>query len=276
MKSLFAIILLLVLPIGAAAEIDSDSRLGTSETNESFDGRDFRMYVPKEMPPAGKRGMVIVLHGGLGYAGNIEKGLELDPVAEKYGFVVAYLNGTEIAATLPRSMKGWNAGGGCCGLPYKDNVDDVGYITRAAAYLAGKYRVDPHRIFGMGHSNGAMMTERLMCETNLLQAAIPISGPLNLDVESCPAAKGKRILAVHGEKDENVPIAGGYGSKELAHISYKSEHYSEATFRRSGADYRLYVVPGASHSLEAILGAFYSREHMSLGEKAARFFGLAK
>lgn len=138
---------------------------------ENYGGRDMVVYVPSTPPPVGTRALVIVLHGGLGNAERIEAGasehgLNLDAVAERSGFFVAYLNGTPITRLFGADKRGWNAGGGCCGLPARNNVDDVGYVTRAARHLEAAYGIDPRRVFGIGHSNGAMMTQRLVCEAD--------------------------------------------------------------------------------------------------------------
>jgi polyhydroxybutyrate depolymerase len=250
-------------------------------TTENYNGRDLLVYAPPNLPGRGARALVVVLHGGLGNASRIEggaseKGLKMDEVAEKNGFLVAYLNGTPVTKMFGADKLGWNAGGGCCGVPAENNVDDVGYITGAVHYLVGKYGVDPERVYGMGHSNGAMMTMRLMCESRLYAAAVSVSGPLNLKAQNCPAARGKQILAIHGAEDENVPIAGGQGTKGLAKVVYNSENYTQQVFAASGADFHLQIVQGADHKLDNISARIEETEGMSLAQKAARFFGLAK
>lgn len=250
-------------------------------TSESYNGRDLLVYAPPNLPARGARALVIVLHGGLGNAARIqggmsEKGLKMDDVAKKNGFIVAYLNGTPVTRRFAPNMLGWNAGGGCCGVPAENNVDDVGYIKGAVDHLVAKYGVDPNRVYGIGHSNGAMMTLRLMCETNLYAAAVSVSGPLNLKVQSCIAARGKHILAIHGAEDQNVPIAGGQGTKGFSKVAFNSEKYTQQIFAASGADFRLQIVQGADHALDTINDKIRQTEGMSLGEKSARFFGLAK
>jgi len=249
-------------------------------TADSYGGRTLLIYVPARLPPAGTRALVVVLHGGLGNAQRIESqqsesGLNMDAVADHYGFVVVYLNGTPVTRRLGADMLGWNAGGGCCGLPAENNVDDVGYIQKAVGYLAGKYGIDHSRVYGMGHSNGAMMTQRLLCETALYVAGVAISGPLNLDTDSCPAARGRRILALHGANDDNVPITGGRGTKGLSNAVYNSEDRSRRVFEHSGATYTLQVVHGADHKLDNISAAIRSSEGETVAQKAAKFFGLA-
>jgi poly(3-hydroxybutyrate) depolymerase len=246
---------------------------------QSYGGRTLLVYVPSHLPATGSRSLVVVLHGGLGNAQRIEAkqaehGLNLDAVAEQNGFIVAYLNGTPVTRFLGDDKLGWNAGGGCCGVPASNNVDDVKYIRGAVDFLAAQYGIDRSRVYGIGHSNGAMMTLRMVCETGLYAAAISISGPLNLDNASCPAAKGKRVFDIHGERDENVPIAGGVGAKGLSRVDFKSEAYTRQVFTAAGADFLLQVVSGADHFLGHIDEAIQRDEGLSIAQKAARYFRL--
>jgi polyhydroxybutyrate depolymerase len=248
---------------------------------EAFDGREMIVYVPSRLPPMGSRALVVVLHGGLGNAERIaaqqsEGGLNMDSVAEKNGFIVAYLNGTPATRFFGSRMLAWNAGRGCCGQPSENNVDDVAYIESAVEYLAGRYGLDRGRIYGIGHSNGAMMTQRLVCETKLYAAAVAISGPLNLETSKCSAAQGKRILAIHGADDQNVPVQGGRGAKGLSHVAYGPEDHARQVFINSGASYTLEVVPGADHGLDHIEEVILKTEGVTLAQKAAQFFGILK
>jgi polyhydroxybutyrate depolymerase len=263
---------LLVLVCGT-----SSASQGVSEQN--YGGRSLIVYVPSHLPEQGKRALVVVLHGGLGNAQHIESmksehGLNMDAVAEKAGFIVAYLNGTPVTRFFGADKLGWNAGGGCCGVPAENQVDDVAYIKRAVDHLVGEFGIDRSRIYGMGHSNGAMMTQRLMCETGLYAAAVPISGPLNLTTENCAAARGKKILAIHGAEDENVPIAGGKGTKGISRAVFNSQERTRLIFVNAGATYTLQVVKGADHKIEHIDEVIQKTEDISIAEKAARFFGL--
>jgi polyhydroxybutyrate depolymerase len=248
-------------------------------TDESFAGRNLIVYVPARLPDTGQRAMVVVLHGGLGNAQRIESkrseiALNMDEIAEKNGFIVAYLNGTPVTRFMGDDKLGWNAGGGCCGLSAENDVDDVRYITGAIDHLVAQFGIDRNKIYGLGHSNGAMMTQRVMCETGVYAAEVSIAGPLNLPSGTCSAAKGKRILAIHGADDENVPVAGGRGTKGMSKAVYNSEARSRDQFTNAGATYTLDVVKGADHPLADIDAAVQRAEGVSLQEKTARFFGL--
>jgi polyhydroxybutyrate depolymerase len=246
----------------------------------SYGGREIIVYTPAHLPASGTRALVVVLHGGLGNAARIagrqsESGLNMDAVADRDGFIVAYLNGTPVTRFMGDRMLGWNAGGGCCGLSAQNDIDDVRYIQGAVGDLIGRYGIERDRVFAIGHSNGAMMAQRLACESTLLSAAVAISGPLNLDIARCPDAAGRRILAIHGADDANVPIQGGRGSKGYSGVAFKSESYAKQVFTASGGSYTLQVVPGADHMLDHIDAAILSAEKESIAEKAARFFGLS-
>lgn len=241
--------------------------------NDSFGGRDMSIYVPSRLPAAGQRAMIVVLHGGMGNANQIQNYIGLDVFADRYGFIVAYLNGAPASRSGMEKMHAWNAGE-CCGQPQAKNIDDVAYVSDAISYLAKKYGINPARVFGAGHSNGAMMTLRLVCETNLYAAAVPISGPLEIDVKSCPAAKGKHILALHGADDLNVPLEGGNGSKGITNVDFNSQAYTRDVFTKSGATYQLDVVPGADHSPQTINAALLKTEGVSLPQKIIQYFGL--
>lgn len=250
-------------------------------TEERLAGRSMIVFAPHRLPEAGKRALVIVLHGGLGNAKRIESaqsehGLNMDAVAEKGGFVVAYLNGTPVTRFLGPDKLGWNAGGGCCGLPAKKGIDDIAFIRGAIDHLVEEYGIDRNRIFGIGHSNGAMMAQRLLCETGVLSAIVPVSGPLNLDRGNCSAARDKRVLAIHGAEDLNVPIVGGRGTKGLSGATFKSEVSSRRAFMEAGAFYEIDEVRGADHNLDHIDRVIQESEGQSIAEKAARFFGLLK
>lgn len=245
-----------------------------------YGGREMLVYVPASVPAPGTRALVVVLHGGLGNARRIatrssESGLNLDAVAEKGGFVVAYLNGTPVTRHLGPRFLGWNAGGGCCGQPFQNDVDDVGYITGAVDDLARRYGIDRAKVYGIGHSNGAMMTQRLLCETPSFAVGIAISGPLELPTSRCPDASGRRILAIHGAHDRNVPVAGGVGPRGLSRLNFRSEAESRSVFQASGATYTLQIVPDADHALSSLDAAVTKAEGVDIAGKAAAYFGLA-
>jgi polyhydroxybutyrate depolymerase len=266
---------LLALAVAAIVPISASA----ADTVDHYAGRDMIVHVPARLPVSGSRALVVVLHGGMGNADRIansqsESGLNLDAEADRDGFIVVYLNGTAATRFAGARALGWNAGGGCCGQPARNGTDDVAYISGAAGYLAGKYGIDRKRVFGIGQTNGAKMTPRILCETSRYAAGVAISGPLNLPVARCPGARAKRILAIHGADDQNVPIAGGRGTKGLAQVAWSSEARARQVMTGSGATYDLQVVPGADHMLDHLSAAIAKSEGVTIARKAAAFFGL--
>jgi poly(3-hydroxybutyrate) depolymerase len=245
---------------------------------EPYQGRTALVYLPSVLPAMGTRALVVVLHGGFGNAQRIatqksESAMNMNAAAEEGGFVVAYLNGTPVTRILGDDKLGWNAGN-CCGQPVQNKIDDVAYITTAATAIAAKYGVDPRRIYGVGHSNGAMMTQRVMCESTLYAAAVPISGPLENGAPTCGQAHGKRLMAIHGADDQNVPVGGGKGSKGISRSSYASQAATRQVWQNSGATYDLQIIRGADHSVDSIGAQIVHAESQTLARKIARFFSL--
>lgn len=241
-----------------------------------INGREVIIHLPPSMPEFRQRSLVVVMHGGLGNGAQVQKAYKIDDMADRYGFIVVYLNGSRASPNLSSERHAWNGGGGCCGYPYKTNVDDVGYISSTVEILAREYGIGKGRVYGTGHSNGGIMAQRMMCETDVFAAIVPVSGPLMIDVQSCPLAKGKKILSIHGQNDENVPITGGKGTKGVTNISFKPQSYGQEVFRKSGATYILDAVPQADHRMDNIQSAILESEGLSFQEKIVHFFELDK
>lgn len=251
----------------------SEESLGAMTANihdDAFGGREMLVYVPLSLPAAGRRSLLVALHGGGGNARFMLDHLKIDGVAEKNGFIVAYLSGSAATRIGGNKLKAWNAGSGCCGKPYSNKVDDVGYITGAVRYLQRKYAVAPERTFGVGHSNGAMMMQTLSCLTDLFREVATLAGTLMAEVPSCPAALNHTIHNYHGALDDNVPIVGGFGSKGVTNINFTSQAKAQALFENSGGRYLLHVLPDADHAIEHLSLSSQRQDGLTIGERLAR------
>lgn len=163
--------------------------------------RSFRVHVPPT--PKQPAPVVLVLHGGGGSGEQIEtKSAEMDPIADREGFVAVYPDGTG-------ALKTWN-GGNCCGKAVQDGIDDVAFVSALLDDLASKLCVDERRVFATGMSNGAIFAHRLACELSSRIAAIaPVAGTIG--VPTCAPTRPVPILHVHGTSDGHVPWDGGVG-----------------------------------------------------------------
>lgn len=182
------------------------------------DARSALIYQPTSLSNQDRVPALLVLHGGLGNAENMRETTFLDKLGETERFVTVYPNGTGLR--FLKSRKTWNAGR-CCGPAVKRKIDDVGYLSQLIDDLVANYHVDPAKVYVTGFSNGAMMAYRLACEIpNKIAAIVPISG--TLAVEHCASANSVAVLHIHGETDQNVPVAGGEGSRSVAGVKHRS------------------------------------------------------
>jgi len=165
--------------------------------------RGFRLYRPAGMSDPAP--LVVMLHGGYGTAAQAESYYGWDAEARTGHFLVAYPDGVDHA---------WNTGGGCCGNPVKNGVDDVAFISAMVSTVRAEVPVDPARVYATGISNGGLMAYRLACDTKLFAAIGPDSATL---LGSCPAPAPVSVIHVHGTADRNIPYGGGPGDGS-AHI----------------------------------------------------------
>jgi polyhydroxybutyrate depolymerase len=160
--------------------------------------RNYRLHKPAGV--LGSARLVIMLHGGFGSAEQAERSYGWDQLADSEKFVVAYPDGLNRA---------WNVdGGGCCGRPAHENVDDVAFISATIADIAKNVGIDVSRVYATGMSNGAMMSYTLACDTTLFAAIGPVSGT---QAVACRTPHPISVMAVHGTADPLVPYGGGPG-----------------------------------------------------------------
>lgn len=180
---------------------------GTSTHTINVGGRDrvYRLHKPVGVPASAR--LVLVLHGGFGSAEQAERSYGWDQLADSEKFVVAYPDGVNRA---------WNVnGGGCCGRPARENVDDVGFISAAVADVAKNVSINASHVYATGMSNGGMMSYTLACDTTLFAAIGPVSGT---QVDPCRSPHPASVMAIHGTADPLIPYGGGPG-RGFAHIN---------------------------------------------------------
>jgi len=176
---------------------------GDSERTLTVGGmeRTYFLHVPSGLAPDHPLPLMLVFHGysGTGEAMAIATGL--NDLADAYGFLVVYPNGTG-----PVGATSWNAGG-CCGYAESNNVDEAGFVREIISDVQTEARIDPKRVYATGFSNGAFLVYRLGCEmSDLLAAVAPVAGVLLNN--PCRPAQPVSILHIHGMADNSVPYAG--------------------------------------------------------------------
>jgi polyhydroxybutyrate depolymerase len=96
---------------------------------------------------------------------------------------------------------------GCCGTAAADGEDDVAYISQVIDDVSDSFPVDRDRVFLTGHSNGAMMTYRYLCDgAGRLAGAASVAGT---NTAGCLPSAPVSFLQVSGSADTVVRIDGG-------------------------------------------------------------------
>ncbi|GAA3336405.1 hypothetical protein GCM10020358_08450 [Amorphoplanes nipponensis] len=168
-------------------------------------GRPVTVHVPRSYDPARPAPLVLALHGYTSHGAELESYLRLTPESERRGFVYAYPDGT----TDDRGNRFWNATDACCafsGTP----PDDSRYLSELIATIQGSYRIDPARVYLIGHSNGGFMAFRMACDhAAQVTAIVSLNGASWNDAARCRPSEPVSVLAVHSSTDETIAFTGG-------------------------------------------------------------------
>ena len=167
--------------------------------------RTYRVHTPAGLPAEAP--LVVMLHGGGGSAAVAEQYYGWDQEADREQFVVAYPDG------LGPVEPAWNTGGGCCGYPARDDVDDVRFIKDMVAAIGSRVPLDDRRIYAAGISNGGIMAYTLACRTDLFAAIGPDSATM---LGPCDDPAPTSVVHIHGLQDTTIPFAGGTGTGPAA------------------------------------------------------------
>ena len=147
----------------------------------------------------------MLLHG-YGATGQLQStyfGLAAE--AERSSFLLALPDGT----TDSSGRRFWNASDACCNF-LSVPVDDVAYLNAVIDDVQSKQRVDPKRIFVVGHSNGGFMAHRMACDrANRVAAIVSLAGAVWSDPARCTPTTSVSVLQVHGTVDDTIQYAGG-------------------------------------------------------------------
>jgi polyhydroxybutyrate depolymerase len=166
--------------------------------------RTWIVHVPSTVDPLKPSALLIALHGGGGRAAGLDRFTGLAAVSDREGFLLAMPNGT---GRFRDRLLTWNAGN-CCGDALDEKVDDVEFMRAMVRKIRDNWKVDPHRIFATGISNGAMMAYRMACEMSDVIAGIaPVAGASN--AHPCNPVRPVSVIAFHGTSDLHVLYEGG-------------------------------------------------------------------
>lgn len=166
--------------------------------------RQYLIHVPENLPSNAP--LVFALHGYTGYAKHVDKVLNMNQLADLYGFVVCYPQGSLDRISNPH----WNAR-----LDLSE-TDDIGFLSALAITLQGQYDLDPERTYTSGISNGGFMSYTLVAEApQVFKAAASIIGTMSgYTWENRNSIQPAPILQVTGTGDNVVPSDGSMSTND--------------------------------------------------------------
>jgi len=192
----------ILLLLAAAPFVDAHA--GDSERTIVSGGRqrEFILHVPTNAPP-GPKPVVIALHGALQPAGVMQRYLDLDAVADREGFIVAYPKGMNLL---------WNDGRSSVAgfLPILFERDDGRFVLDVMERLVADGLADPSRAYLMGFSNGGFLTAYMACrypDRFAAFATMMMTVPVNY-AQDCKPSRPAPILMMNGTYDPIVPMFG--------------------------------------------------------------------
>ena len=166
--------------------------------------RQYIVHVPEDLPSSSV-GLIVAMHGYTGSAESIMAYSGLNALADEYGFIVAYPQGTEDQ----QGNAFFNVG---YGFHTDSAVDDVGYILTLVEHLAEKHSIDPLRVYATGMSNGGDMSYLLACKAaDVFRAIAPVAGTMMVaTMDDCTPSGPMPVFAINGTADNITRYAGDY------------------------------------------------------------------
>ncbi len=206
----FGIFALLFLSCRKKKETGYDPGLHTRTI--VFDGmsRRYAVYIPEGIENRSVP-LIFELHGGGVYIEDLtgESGHKTPyklwmPMADTAKFIVVYPEGLNGAYGKPT----WNDCRANCSV--NSHADDVGFISALIDTLSSRYRIDMHRIYVSGMSNGGLMALRLAFELTDCIAAVSTVGASLPDSSLCSLPQMPvSVSFMNGTDDWFLPYEGG-------------------------------------------------------------------
>jgi polyhydroxybutyrate depolymerase len=231
---LFAVVVLLVLGIVLVAFTGRD-RSVLFGRSDSIEVNGLRRTFLVSKGGAKPRDLVIGIHG---YGGDGRQLAYYTALHNAFGAdtIVVYPD-----ASKPNSGQktGWNADF-CCGSGWKNKVDDVDFLETLILELRQKHQIAADRVFMVGFSNGAFMTQRFAAERPELVRAVASGagtiGTVGVGGKQLQPSAPVPMLLMHGTKDVRVTYNGGTspGDPEFDWLSFAAT--AEAWRKANGCD----------------------------------------
>ena len=165
------------------------------------------VYVPDDYDAATPTPLVILLHGYSATGPVQDLYLAFHERATEAGLIAVVPTGTADAF----GVHFWNADPAwCCNFGGSD-VDDEGYLLGLISEAAGRFNVDPARVYLLGHSNGGFMAHRMACaHADVIAGVVSIAGALPKAIGDCVPGRPVTVVEVHGTLDAVISYYGNF------------------------------------------------------------------
>lgn len=202
--------------------------------------REYFVFLPPAYANADSIPAVIFLHGYGGTATGTEAEVArgLNDFAEQHGYMMIYPQGTwfmsQGSSDEGSEITSWNhvsdgfdtgpAGpictadrvafecppecGNCGQCGWTSCHDDVGFIRQLVATVDERFEIDHRNLSIAGFSNGAMMANRMACESSELFASVVLIGGRLEPGFECTPTQRLPLLQMNGVNDDVVPFDG--------------------------------------------------------------------
>lgn len=195
----------LVAVIVTAAALLAGAGVATAQSVDAGRG-ELPLTVPSSYTGDSPAPLIVLLHT-YGRTGAIQdEYMSLSALADAYGFIMVAPDGTPSEAE--GNPRYWNASAACCVWGDKE-LDDSGYLASIIDKVKGKYRIDPKRVYILGHSNGGFMAHRLAHEHSGTVAAVASIAGADQSVERPTPPHPVHVLQIHGDADSAIAYEGG-------------------------------------------------------------------
>jgi polyhydroxybutyrate depolymerase len=206
------------------------------------------VYRPSNLSLSQPVALVVALHGSGGSPSTFETATGLDSVANRHGFVVAYLGSPQPTAPAWRGV---------------ELSRNLAYISSEIKSLRAAENIDPKRVYVTGFSAGATMAFFVGCRlSGQVDGIAPVSGAMRF-TDRCHLSHPVSELEIIGTSDA-IPINGSARLLSAAQVAARWRALDRCSSRprsaamgpvhadswnrcRGGSAVALYAIKGGTH-----------------------------